>query len=55
VLWNAADGVLMFARRGVEDGLVRVLGKGGKTRIVPVGRAAVAALQAHQTEAHGRP
>lgn len=50
MLWNAADGVLMFARRGVEDGLVRVLGKGGKTRIVPVGRAAVAALQSHRTE-----
>jgi integrase/recombinase XerC len=30
----------------LDDGLVRVLGKGNKTRILPVGRFAVAALQA---------
>jgi integrase/recombinase XerC len=30
----------------LDDGMVRVLGKGNKTRILPVGRFAVAALQA---------
>jgi integrase/recombinase XerC len=42
---------LRWADIDLQDGLVRVLGKGGKTRIVPVGRAAVAALKSHQTEA----
>jgi integrase/recombinase XerD len=37
----------------LDDGLVRVLGKGGKERIVPVGRSARDALGAHL--AHGRP
>lgn len=35
--WNDLD---------LDDGLVRVLGKGSKTRIVPVGRHAVSALRA---------
>lgn len=35
--WNDLD---------LDDGMVRVLGKGSKTRIVPVGRYAVAALRA---------
>jgi integrase/recombinase XerD len=37
----------------VEEGLVRVLGKGGKERIVPVGRSARDALTTYL--AHGRP
>jgi integrase/recombinase XerD len=37
----------------LDDGLVRVLGKGSKERIVPVGRSARDALDAYLT--HGRP
>ncbi len=36
-----------------EEGLIRVLGKGNKQRLVPVGRQARAALEAYL--AHGRP
>jgi len=39
---------------GLDDGEVRVLGKGSKTRIVPVGRHAIAALRALGAE-HGMP
>jgi integrase/recombinase XerC len=41
----------------LKDGTVRVLGKGSKTRIVPVGRQALAALQAwlHERAAIARP
>lgn len=45
--WNDMD---------LDEGLVRVLGKGSKTRIVPVGRYAVTALRAlaaTDTHAHG--
>src|SRR5207237_1866650 len=34
----------------LDEGLVRVLGKGGKTRVVPVGRAAREALAAWRAE-----
>lgn len=38
----------------LEEGMVRVLGKGSKTRIVPVGRYAVAALRALATSGTDR-
>ncbi|MEX1117980.1 MAG: site-specific tyrosine recombinase XerD [Terrimicrobiaceae bacterium] len=37
----------------VEEGFIRVVGKGNKTRIVPVGRQALAAIQRYLTQ--GRP
>src|SRR3954447_35965 len=37
----------------LDEGLLRARGKGSKERVVPVGRAAVAALRAYQV--HGRP
>ena len=37
----------------LEDRTVRVLGKGAKTRIVPVGRQALSALDALRTQDHG--
>jgi integrase/recombinase XerC len=39
---------LRWADLDLQEGMVRVLGKGGKTRIVPVGRAATEALLAHR-------
>lgn len=43
--WDALD---------LAEGLVRVLGKGGKTRLVPVGRHARQALAAWRAESGGR-
>jgi len=37
----------------VSEGMLRVTGKGAKTRIVPVGREALSALQALRTQDHG--
>ncbi len=37
------------------DALVRVLGKGGKTRVVPVGRHALQALEAFRAQASSKP
>ena len=37
----------------VGEGMLRVTGKGAKTRIVPVGRQALSALQALRTQDHG--
>lgn len=39
----------------LEQGMVRVLGKGAKTRLVPVGRMACAALRAWSAESHAAP
>ncbi len=45
---------LSFADVDLHDGLIRLLGKGSKERIVPVGRHAALALQ-QWFEPHGRP
>jgi integrase/recombinase XerD len=44
---------LQFADVDLDEGLLRTRGKGGKERIVPVGRKAIDALRAYQ--ARGRP
>ncbi|HEX7338996.1 MAG TPA: tyrosine recombinase XerC [Rhodanobacteraceae bacterium] len=41
---------LVWRDLDLDEGMVRVLGKGSKTRIVPVGRFAVAALKAWRTQ-----
>ena len=38
----------------VQEGYVRVLGKGGKERVVPVGQQAIEAVVAYMTEERGR-
>ncbi len=44
---------LRWADLDLDDGLVRVLGKGSRTRVVPVGSHACQALQALRTESLG--
>ncbi len=46
---------LRWAQIDLEQGLVRVDGKGGRTRIVPAGGLAVAALRAWRDETGGAP